>query len=458
MTNENNQTHELTKREELILAALENSQEEGGEALVLGGILAGFVVGSVFNPFLGGFLALAISGGTLASQFQRGRDRMKMLSGELPIAGKLEGEDLDEYKSLVGEEQFTLELSQLQNGKYELSEDAAKLVRANSAIAINPVEQLAMYASRNCLVLGIGGDGKDFLVSNAIRDIKREQPEIKLFIIDPKGLQTEATYYQGVADVFRSNQCGETSDENAIAWFKQVFEEWRTVAGKEGERWLLIVTETTLIGEAFSRSKDNYLKEVISKQLTTGGGFGKSCWVLAQFPNLADLGMSNNSRSQLNVFAVVKRESVTTAASQWSRTKIIGKIDHHELEALCEASPVNRCFYSPASGRWSMMPELPNYSAYNRDKHQRVKPASLAPISEPQAPTVIQDAPAQQSTQSEVEKVFQALEEAQTTDIIEALKTAYPEIPNNQLNTVIDRIKQEAIAQRRYAIISKFSL
>ncbi|MBD2336148.1 hypothetical protein H6G64_03965 [Calothrix sp. FACHB-156] len=458
MTNENDQ-NQLTKREELILAALDNSQKEGGEALVLGGVIAGFVVGSMFNPFLGGFLTLAISGGTLASQFQRGRDRLKMLAGEIPIAGKLEGADLDEYKSLVGDEQFTLELSQLQNGKYELTNDAAKLVKANQAIAINPVEQLAMYASRNCLILGIGGDGKDFLVSNAIREIKREQPEIKLFIIDPKGLQTEATYYQGVADIFRSHQCGETTDEDAIAWFKEVFEEWKTAAGKEGERWLLIITETTLIGEAFTRSKDSYLKEVVSKQLTTGGGFGKSCWVLAQFPNLADLGMSNNSRSQLNVFAVVKKQSVTTASSQWNRTKIIGKIDRQELEALCEASPVERCFYSPTSGRWSMMPELPNHSFYNRDKHQRVKPASQAPISEPQqAPTVIQDAPVQQSTQSYIEQVFQALEEAQTTDIIEALKTAYPDIPNSQLNAVIERIKLEAIAQGRHAIIAKFSL
>lgn len=221
-----------------------------------------------------------------------------------------------------------------------------------------------------------------------------------------------------------------------------------------------MITETTLIGSAFARQKDTYLEESVSKQVTTGSSFGKYLWVLAQNPNLAKLGFDSDSRAQFHTFAVVRRKSAAKA-TQWS--KVVAKIKKIELEMLCDNSPVDRCFYCPATGQWHPMPKLENHSTFDRDSRKRIQPASETEPTTTATPTVIQDTATTptiiQTPQDDIERLLNALDKLPAGDgIVEALKCIDPNIPNDKLNTIIKVIKTEAIKRDRPFLLSKFDL
>lgn len=452
-------------REEIILDTLQEDDEHNvGWLVALAGVAAGIVGVATVNIGVGGFVFAMITGTSFFKQMQKGKLRSQILHGEVsPIALMRSQEELEEYKKVVGEEHFAIELQKV-GDSYKMGDEQSQQIVQAAKIAYapkyNPVEELADYFDKNVMVLGISGDGKDFLCSNSIRIIKRSQTQLNIFVIDPKGDSRESGYYESVANVFRSKQCGEVSDEQAILWFRQSFEEWKEASKDPNQQWLLLITETTLTGAAFARQKDSYLEEAISKQVTTGSSFGKYLWILAQNPNLAKLGIDSDSRAQFHTFAVVHRKSASKAI-QWHR--VTAKIKKIEIEMLCDNSPVKRCFYCPATGEWHVMPKLDNHSTFDRDTRTRIQPASApeTPTPTTTTPTAIQsESPTKlQTSQDDIDRLLDALDQMPTGDgIVDALKTLDPNIPNDRLTAVVQVIKTEAIARNRPHILSKFSL
>ncbi len=467
--NAETQDQGLTK-EQFVLEVLAKDGNNLDGLIGVIGIGAAIALGAAINPFFGGLTLAAILGGKVYKQVQRGKLRYQVLQGEIPPVALLKEQDeVEQYKQIIGDDAFTGEIGQIielkgNNGVYEaMSEETRNLVTFEK-IARQPqldvVAELADYFDRHVLILGGSGGGKDFIGSNAVRVIKKQHPEVYLYVIDPKGDHREAPYYQPIADTFVSAQCGQMTSEAAVAWFRQQYEHYRDVSSNPDQQTLLVITETTLIGESFKLAKDTYLSDVVSKQITTGSSYGNYLWFMAQSPNLADLGFSNNSRMQLNVFAVVHRKSIT-AVAQWQRTKVVKKASESELRMLCENSEVDRAFFCTATGNWHSMPKLTNYSLFDRDSRTRLNGTTQETPALPASttPTVIQsEAPTTLQPQDDIDRLLTALDQASTGDIIDTLKSLDPSIPNEKLNAIVSVIKTEAVNRGKPHLISKFSL
>lgn len=452
---------ELT-REQFLLQTLSKDSNPLDGLVGIGGIGLGIAIASYLNPILGG-VALALTLGNKAySLWQRGSIRHKVLQGNLsPIALLKNSEEIIQYKEIVGQDEFNQEIGDFiqmeasNGGAYKMiSSDTQQLITTEKIARqpqIDVAEELADYCDRHVLILASSGGGKDFLASNAVRVIKKQNPQMLIYVIDPKGDKREAPYYQGVVDVFQSNQCGQLSDDEVLAWFRQQYQEYQAITNDPDKQCLLIITETTLLGEACDRKKDKYFAEVMSKQITTGSSYGNYVWVFSQSPNLADLGFTNNSRSQLNIFAITHEKSIASV-EQWQRTKVVKKIKQVELRLLCDNSPCDRALYTSATGDWHPMPKLTNYSLFDRDTRTRINPGNTQQqtVIQSESPTVLQNDP--------TEQLLLFLSQSETTDIVEAVKTAFPDVPNDKMNEVVGKIKSVCSDRNRQDILSKFSL
>lgn len=447
----NQENNQIIKSESEYILELLQEDRNTQTPVALSGFIAGMALTAFVNPIVGAIAFATITGGAIYSRLQRDGIKQKVITGELPAIALASSKDsIQEYKNLVGEEQFIIDLQRVDENTFTTAQpqvrDAIATEKIANAPLINPVEELSDFADKNVLILGISGDGKDFLVSNAVRHIKATQPQIKLFVIDPKGDKKESGYYQSVADKFEFAQCGELDDGQATMWFTQTFENWKALASETDEQWLLIITETTLIGGAFTRQKNNYLEEVLSKQFTTGSSYGKYTWVLAQNPNLAKLGMDSDARDQMHCFAVVHRKSAKKA-NKWHR--VTATIKAKQLEMLCDTSPVKRAFYCPGTGEWHSMPKLENYSSFDRDNRKRLQPTNTTHT----APTKLQTQP------DEIDRLLETLDKHPTGDTLPvALKAIDPNIPSDKIEAIAQIVKTEAPKRNKPYLLSKFSL
>ena len=103
------------------------------------------------------------------------------------------------------------------------------------------------------------------------------------------------------------------------------------------------------------------------------------------------------------------------------------------MRVTAEKSPRKRAFYFSKFECWLPLPELTNYSGYDRDNDSGIRNQTT------QLQTFEQTK--LQSTQDEIELVFQKLLDAPTTDIKEAIKLANPQASDSALDNIILRVK-----------------
>ncbi|MBW4666518.1 MAG: hypothetical protein KME60_03480 [Cyanomargarita calcarea GSE-NOS-MK-12-04C] len=460
MINENNEPQaENEEKNQLVYEVLEGMEQSNSELILLGGVLGGIVAAVLINPIAGAFLLAGTVGTSILGSRQRGSDRMKVLTGEVSPVAYMNADQMKSYKQIIGEDNYTLEMrtvveagEKLVNVSKDVKEAAYQMVLESDFKQVNPIEQLSLYSRASCLILGRSGDGKDMWVSNTLRDIKKTGG-VRVYVVDPKGTDHEKTYYEGVADVYQAFKSGSMSDAEVVDNFKKAFEQFLSI---QSDTWLLVITESTLVGDAFSRTKDNYLAEKISKLVTTGNADKRNLWMMAQVTNLANLGIDSNARGQFPTFAVCHRKNIDNAVNSWGKYGTLGKIKTEVLRLACKTSPRERCFYSPNVGEWLPMPELPNYSGYDRDKF--TKTTAIAPTPTPQEIKDTHQSERHENSDWTWGAIALELRKTSTTDIVEFLKNLYPDVPNNRLNEVIAGIKAKAMENGDNDIISKFSL
>lgn len=446
---------ELNDGENLALRAFQNTRCEHAPSWVLGGVVGGLLTSIFVNAQAGLCIAAMTAGSSFLNTLNQGNKRLKILRGDAPITSVMNAEILKDYKQILGEEEYNHQLDCLGESDLELSKDLQKAVHSRqletSSKDIKPDDELALCYSNCCLILASSGAGKDFLVSNAIRKSRQQNPNLKLYVLDPKGLPHEKGYYEEIATVFDSRQCGSMADSDITNWIKIHIEKFQELSQNPNEQWLLILTEATLTGGAFSREKDDYLASFLDKFTCTSNGFGNAVWVLAQFPNLKDLGISNNARTQLQTFAILNEKSISKVR-QWVRSKVVPKCNEDDLRVMCSRSEVGRAFYSPVADRWAIMPRLTNYSGYDRDSRK------FLTQSEPEHPQPKDQH--QASRRSEVDKydeVFEKLLRCDTDNLAIAIQSIDP-VDENKLSELMNKIKNQALRKNRVDVISKFKL
>jgi hypothetical protein len=67
---------------------------------------------------------------------------------------------------------------------------------------------------------------------------------------------------------------------------------------------------------------------------------------------------------------VIAFEENIGALAQWKSAKIFKNLSLDEVSELIEKSTTGRAIYYGKTGRWYIMPELKNYSGYDRDKRE----------------------------------------------------------------------------------------
>ncbi|WP_242056091.1 hypothetical protein, partial [Nostoc flagelliforme] len=219
----------------------------------------------------------------------------------------------------------------------------------------------------NMLWVGVLGSGKGITISNAIDAIKRLYPGIHIFYIDPKGDEKETGYFKGRVDTFKRAKILEMSPVEAVLWVKECFTEFQNISGSK----LIILDEGTAVCSKFKNTKGEigWLKDKIISYCSCGDSSGWHFWIVVQNPHTDDLGISGGLRSQLTSVALVHPDNVP-AYNAMIATQLIPsdrKITSTQVMEIATQSPVGRAVYYGGINEWIPMPQLKNFSGYNRD-------------------------------------------------------------------------------------------
>lgn len=313
---------------------------------------------------------------------------------------------------------------------------------------------------QNSFIVGLPGSGKDFLVSHATKRIKKINPDTCLFLIDCKNDEKEYGYYEHF-DYKERIPNWECESCEYVAWLKEAYKKYETVARKcerEGHKCLVVINEGTRTGTAFTEEKDSFIKSKLTMLTSSGDSRGRNIWLMVQAPQLTDLGFSDNVRSQLLVVAIL-HESNVGAIGNWWRTNCLGKqLKQEQLLSLIAESPRQRIIYSGKTMQWYAMPELQNYSGYDRDKSQFLdgfKPKK-AEIQDSNVTTKIQVKQARALTGEEI-RLIQLLDKLPPG--IDALISRFG-VENNRdhQQLLINKVQEVAPIADRLDLLNKFGI
>jgi hypothetical protein len=220
---------------------------------------------------------------------------------------------------------------------------------------------------KSSLIIGVPGSGKGMLMSHLVRRIRMNYPELKIVGLDPKADDKETGYWKnGFDKVFRANN--ERMDDIAfVEWMKSSFDQFRLMP--DGK--ILIWDEFTISCRRWSTADKASFNEIINYIVSTcSSGDSRRNYIfgIGQIPNASDMGMSGGTRTIFKPIAILSNQD-RSAVQQFVRTTFVptpaGGIE--ELYRIMDKSPVGRAIYCWQRGHWEPMPELENYSGYDRD-------------------------------------------------------------------------------------------
>jgi hypothetical protein len=380
--------------------ALQNVGNNGLQMHVFGGFALAATVAVMSNPLTGALVA----GYVLFSAFEKGRNQQKNFDAVRKgcVAHVLDGGEFRAYVRQVGHETVMKELQYATEEEYEISDAALDYLEQVAPTGTQDIPRLAGFPApelpqsqapfmqsdasqyqvdysidivkeitapiRNCIIFGIGGSGKGVLVSNAIRKIKHDNPNRKIFYIDPKNEPGEYGYTEGHCDVIRRFTADGKSSAEICEFITTTLKEYQEWAQKQEES-LLIIDEGSTLGDAAKKEKNTDIGTLILHIASLGGAKRKNMWLMAQSPFVSPLGLDLNTTSQIAAVCLVSSAN-TGVLKQWSRSPILEKITLEEMNRLIAESPVNRAVYFGGNSKWYAMPELTNYSDIDRDNNR----------------------------------------------------------------------------------------
>ncbi len=397
--------------------AFKSTTENNNQWNIALGLIVAAVAASATSPLTGAL----IGGWTIYSSFKKAKDIQRNQAAIREygcIAHILDGDDFRGYVQQVGHDSVNKELQFASSQEYDFSNAAidyiegasqstqslnqpffsltssnslqeptflpqqsnshpTELASTNTSSSVhNPthiIDIVREIASpiRNCIIFGIGGSGKGMLVANALRRIKAEKPNRKIFYIDPKNEPSEYGYTEGVVDVVRRKKCKNESPENICKWMDEVLDgtdesigyiEW----ANNQEECLLVIDEGSTLGDAAKKCRNERIGTLILHISSLGGSSKENVWLLAQSPYVGPLGLNLSATSQITAVAIISDKN-TNVLKQWKKSPILEMIDLVQINTFIKASPCNRAVFFGGNSTWGAMPQLPNYSALDRD-------------------------------------------------------------------------------------------
>lgn len=410
MTNFNPKSNKFTADQWQIIAS-ETISESNAQYLVIGGIIGGFIAASAtaFPP-----TGLLVAAWALYEAWRKttavNRNEQAIAKYGC-VAHVLTGDNLRDYRGQVGDEEVLKQIEWADHNGYALSIDAQDFLQTqkpfirpqlgnkqpafptashikdtqNTHLALPTVETQAIdyydpIASAqidiigemterisNAIIIGIPGSGKGMLVSNATRKAKSKHRNLKVFAIDPKNDSKETGYFE-CCDVVKRFACMDAKPGTVAAWAESCFDEYAIYAQKN-ERTLLIMDEGTMLGNKLQQAKSTLLLDKLTAYTSGGDSAGRNVWFMMQSPYVGSASLNLSTSSQMTVLVIAFEENIG-ALAQWKSAKIFKNLSLDQVSDLINNSTTGRAIYYGKTGQWYMMPELTNYSGYDRDKRQ----------------------------------------------------------------------------------------
>ena len=262
---------------------------------------------------------------------------------------------------------------------------AVPITQIQSPVSPSAPYDLAEDMGRNpqsSIVAGVPGAGKGMLIANALRAVKRHNPQVKIFVIDPKASGKEAGYWSIADHYFKLAFSGETVEDSA-EWFMARLSEFKRFQGPK----LLVIDEgatvlTTLrLAKIYEyrqtpNGKEQAIKVDLLGQfkafLTHVSSMGDSeenwMWFISQIINCDDLGISGGQRSIFRGIGLVSPKN-RKAVDNFFATGFVPlpKGGKDEVYRLMEESPCDRAYYDGKTDQWASSQSLENHSGFDRD-------------------------------------------------------------------------------------------
>jgi hypothetical protein len=270
--------------------------------------------------------------------------------------------------------QLTTDNKQLPINNYQLP-----ITKTNIVTFDKPVDLVKKMAEdlKNSLVIGVPGVGKDFFVSNALDWVKKIHPNCTVFFIDPKDDPKETGYFNGRVDyLFRLNIC-ECSPAFVYNWVQKCLKSYDEFDAGNGIK-LLVFNELAATNGTLTNVKGalNWLVSKMVGYSSSGDSRGIKIWGVSSNGHNSGTGFDGGSRSIFTPYVIIS-DTQLPASENILRAQIIPgdrKISSDKMMELCQQSPVGRAIFHGGLNQWFPMPELHNFSGYNRDKRSPVDP------------------------------------------------------------------------------------
>ncbi|MCJ8281794.1 MAG: hypothetical protein MJK14_18540 [Rivularia sp. ALOHA_DT_140] len=181
--------------------------------------------------------------------------------------------------------------------------------------------------------------------------------------------------------------------------------------------------------------KADLLKSRVGELPSLGGSEGVSSWIVCQNPHVSDLGINTGILSQFARLALLctKKGEASASFDMMNRTKFTANTKYvfDDVRVLCDKSPRDRAFFYSKFDEWLPMPEMTNYSGYDRDSNTFITPPETpAQLPETEAPTVIQNQENNTDKTDKLDKLFN-----------EGLSSKYASLSEKSL-AVLDKLKE----------------
>ncbi|MEO1760439.1 MAG: hypothetical protein AAFR83_00365, partial [Cyanobacteria bacterium J06629_18] len=238
--------------------------------------------------------------------------------------------------------------------------------------------------------------------------------------------------------------------------YEKMWEGFYEILRERKSKILLVIDEATTMGVTYKLvKKSDDLRSKISDLPNLGGSSAVYNMIIAQNTHCEDLGINKgiqNNYARIGLISLKKGEGQTSFETM-QRTKFLAdcKYSWNDVRVTAEKSPRKRAFYFSKFECWLPIPEMNNYSGYDRDND-----SFITAYDNQNTKLQTNQGTKIQATQDEIELVFKKLLDAPTTDIKEAIRNTNPDISDSALDKVIFKIRSEAIARNNQALLSKF--
>lgn len=195
--------------------------------------------------------------------------------------------------------------------------------------------------------------GKGMVIQSAWRWAKKLHPGITVWVIDPKPHKTERAYWEGVDRYWGEMIEDFPQNDEAIALqLTEFIHEWRA----QGDRpTLLIIDELVKLEAVLPKWYKDFLISTMKVEASSGETDQRFLWVIAQSPQVRDLGLTGGSRAVFDFLTLQRADSIDHA----ERVKAsIGAIKSIPTAEEFASVPSGVAFWHSRVNRWGGVPLL----------------------------------------------------------------------------------------------------